>query len=113
MEQDLEKRKKKKTSDGSTFPYKPTVVREIKRSLRVDERQRSKSMENRPAKYYFERIVFNSELEIESVWKIFTTHHMECIDSLEMTECKDILILRGKEFYLIGCMNIFKEIDLV
>ncbi len=44
--------------------------------------------------------------------KIKAAHDMECIDSLEMTEMKDILVLREKDFYLIGTTDIFKVIDI-
>ena len=37
---------------------------------------------------------------------------MECIDSLDLVENKDLLFLRGKDFYLVGQTDLFKTIEL-
>ena len=64
------------------------------------------------AKCYFERIVFNTELEIERTDKIYPNHVMEGIDSVDLVENKDLVFLRGKDFYLVGQTDLFKTIDL-
>lgn len=73
----------------------------------IPERPRSKSSDNRHKKCYFERIIFNSELQIEQVDKIYPSQHIDCIESLEMTDKRDIIVLRGRDFYLIGATEVF------
>ena len=43
---------------------------------------------------------------------MYPNHVMECIDSVDLVEARDLVFLRGKEFYLVGQTDFFKTIDL-
>lgn len=44
---------------------------------------------------------------------MYPNHIMEHIDSVDIVEARDLVFLRGKEFYLVGQMDFFKTIELV
>ena len=86
MARDVER--KKKAQSLTTRPYKPRVLKNIRQNVMIpfyDKSERSKSVNSKSNRCYFERIIFNKELEISEVQKIYPSHSIDCIESLEMT----------------------------
>lgn len=87
----LKNKKKKET----TNIYKPKRVKSILKNI-LPEKMRSKSSDNQVSRCYFERIMFSSSLCISKVEKIFPSQYVDCIESLQMSEMRDIIVLRAR-----------------